>query len=68
VARKKSGRLAAQKFKQALDRIEKFTHEVETANLSDQAVSWAYAASPSKITGIVRAALVLTHFEHRYIT
>jgi hypothetical protein len=25
-------------------------------------------ASPSKISGIARAALVLTHFEHGYIT
>ncbi len=25
-------------------------------------------ASPSKISGITRAALVLTHFEHDYIT
>jgi hypothetical protein len=25
-------------------------------------------ASPSKISGITRAALVLTHFEHGYIT
>ena len=28
----------------------------------------AQTPSPSKISGITRAALVLTHFEHGYIT
>jgi hypothetical protein len=27
-----------------------------------------FTASPSKIGGIARAALVLTHFEHGYVT
>src|SRR6266581_6104041 len=45
VPRKKSGKKAAQKFRQALARIEAFTREIDSSNLSDQAVSWAYEAA-----------------------
>lgn len=47
--RKKSGRKAAQKFRQALARVEAFTREIDSGNLGDQAVSWAYEAALIKI-------------------
>jgi len=45
VPRKKSGKKAAQKFRQAVARIETFTREIDSSNLGDQAVSWAYEAA-----------------------
>lgn len=45
VSRKKSGKKAAQKFKETLDRIELFIGEIEEANLSEQAASWVYEAA-----------------------
>jgi hypothetical protein len=45
VPRKKSGKKAAQKFTQAVVRIEAFAGEISNSNLSDQAVSWAYEAA-----------------------
>jgi hypothetical protein len=38
VPRKKSAKTAAQKFKQALGRIETFTRAIDSSNLGDQAV------------------------------
>ena len=43
--RKKSGKKAARKFRQAVARIETFTREIDSSNLGDQAVSWAYEAA-----------------------
>jgi hypothetical protein len=48
--RKKSGRHAAQNFKQAIARIEAFAGEIDNSGLSDQAVSWAYEAALIKTT------------------
>ncbi len=50
MSRKKSGKKAAGKFKDALARIEAFTREIDNANLGDQAVSWAYEAALIKST------------------
>ncbi len=43
--RKKSGKKAAQTFRDTLGRIETFTHEIDRNDLSDQAVTWAYEAA-----------------------
>lgn len=48
--RKKSGRHAAQNFKQAIARIEAFAAEIDNSGLGDQAVSWAYEAALIKAT------------------
>lgn len=43
--RKKSGRLAAQRFKQDLDAVRDFVAEAEGAALGAQSVSWIYEAA-----------------------
>jgi hypothetical protein len=48
--RKKSGRHAAQNFKQAIARIDAFAGEIDNSGLGDQAVSWAYEAALIKTT------------------
>lgn len=48
MARKKSGRYAAKQFKESTQRIRDYLHEVDTAGLSDQAVTWAYEAALNK--------------------
>lgn len=55
--KKKSGRKAAQKFRQVLARIEAFTREIDSGNLGDQAVSWAYEAALVK-TAVASAGAV----------
>lgn len=53
--RKKSGKKAAQKFKETLARIETFTCEIDNGNLGDQAVSWAYEAA------LIKTAVAFEH-------
>lgn len=55
MSRKKSGKKAAQKFKDTLARIETFTHEIDNSNLGDQAMSWAYEAA------LIKTAVAFEH-------
>lgn len=55
MSRKKSGKLAAQRFKETLARIEEFTHEIDAGSLGRQASSWAYEAA------IIKTAVAFEH-------
>ena len=53
--RKKSGKRAAQKSNQTLDRLDAFITEVNNGNLTEQAVSWAHEAA------LIKAAVAFEH-------
>jgi hypothetical protein len=55
MARKKSGKNAARAFKSKLGRIEAFVAEIESSEVSDQGVTWAYEAA------IIKTAVAFEH-------